>query len=224
LDRGDVERGRRQPPGHGRALSAEMAWAALLLASDEPERAAVAAGRERYASRVRAWLREHPLADHPSRLRSRAQSEEFHAHPAERARILARSDILAKRVRVAPPDLLGAILIKARSLMKRFDAESQREDRLRVLAMVDDPRALAVELRPTERRWIRDAEERLAFDAFSALDDATVRRARQALRMLSNRRGPRGAPQRCGRRTTTRLKSAATKFSEARTIGVPFWS
>jgi excisionase family DNA binding protein len=95
LDRGDVERGRRQPPGHGRALSAEMAWAALLLASGEPERAAVVAGRERYGSRVRVWLREHPLAEHASRLRSRARSEEFDAHPSERARILVRSDVLA---------------------------------------------------------------------------------------------------------------------------------
>jgi hypothetical protein len=83
------------------------------------------------------------------------------------------------------PTLLGAILIKARSLMKHSDPESQREDLLRLLGMVDDPRALAVELRLTERRWIRDAEERLAFDAFSSLDDATVRRARQAFRMLS---------------------------------------
>jgi hypothetical protein len=69
--------------------------------------------------------------------------------------------------------------------MRHSDPESQREDLLRLLGMVDDPRALAVELRPTERRWIRDAEERLAFDAFSSLDDATVRRARQAFRMLS---------------------------------------
>jgi hypothetical protein len=83
------------------------------------------------------------------------------------------------------PTLLGAILIKARSLMKHSDPESQREDLLRLLGIVDDPRALAVELRPTERRWIRGAEERLAFDAFSALDDATVRRARQAFRILS---------------------------------------
>jgi hypothetical protein len=83
------------------------------------------------------------------------------------------------------PTLLGAILIKARSLMKHSDPESQREDLLRLLAMVEDPRAMAVELRPTERRWIRGAEARLAFDAFSALDDATVGRARQAFRMLS---------------------------------------
>jgi hypothetical protein len=50
------------------------------------------------------------------------------------------------------PTLLGAILIKARSLMRHSDPESQCEDLLRLLGMVDDPRALAVELRPTERR------------------------------------------------------------------------
>jgi hypothetical protein len=77
-----------------------MAWAALLLASDEPEQAAIVASRERYASRVRAWLREHLLAEHASRLRSRAQTEEFDAHPSELARILARSDVLATGVSV----------------------------------------------------------------------------------------------------------------------------
>jgi hypothetical protein len=86
------------------------------------------------------------------------------------------------------PTLLGAILIKARSVMKHSDPASQREDLLRLLAMVEDPRALAIELRPSERRWLWDAETRLAFDAFSALDDATLRRARQSYRMLSSPR------------------------------------
>jgi hypothetical protein len=44
---------------------------------------------------VRTWLREHPLAEHAARLRSRAQLEEFEAHPSELARVLARSDVLA---------------------------------------------------------------------------------------------------------------------------------
>lgn len=55
------------------------------------------------------------------------------------------------------PSLLGAILIKARSLMKHADPDSQREDLLRLLAMVEDPRASAAERRLTERRWLRDA-------------------------------------------------------------------
>ena len=82
------------------------------------------------------------------------------------------------------PSLLGAILIKARSLMKHADPDSQREDLVRLLAMVEDPRATAAELRGSERRWLRDAEARLAFDSASSLDQATVRRARQAHRIL----------------------------------------
>ena len=78
----------------------------------------------------------------------------------------------------------GTILIKARSLMKHADPDSQREDLVRLLAMVEDPRATAAELRGSERRWLRDAEARLAFDSASSLDQATVRRARQAHRIL----------------------------------------
>ena len=82
------------------------------------------------------------------------------------------------------PTLLGAILIKARSLMVHRDPNAQREDLLRLLALVDDPRALAPELRRTERKWLRAAEERLAFDAPANLDAAIVRRARQAHQLL----------------------------------------
>jgi hypothetical protein len=82
------------------------------------------------------------------------------------------------------PTLLGAILIKARSLMVHGDPGSQREDLLRLLALVDDPRAIAPELRKTERKWLRTAEERLAFSAPASLDAATVRRASQAYRLL----------------------------------------
>jgi hypothetical protein len=85
------------------------------------------------------------------------------------------------------PSLLGAILIKARSLMKHADPAAQRDDLLRLLAMVDDPRALARELRPTERRWLYDAEQRLAFEAYSTLDASTVRLAGQAFRLLVGR-------------------------------------
>ncbi|WCB92446.1 hypothetical protein DSM104299_01142 [Baekduia alba] len=86
------------------------------------------------------------------------------------------------------PTLLGAILIKARSLMTHADPEAQREDLLRLLAMVEDPRALAADLRTTERRWLRDAEARLAFDSYTTLDEPTVRLAAQAFRLLVIRR------------------------------------
>jgi hypothetical protein len=82
------------------------------------------------------------------------------------------------------PTLLGAILIKTRSLMKHADPEAQREDLLRLLALVEDPRAMAVDLRPTERRWLRDAESRLDFEAYTLLDARVVRRAEQAFRLL----------------------------------------
>lgn len=82
------------------------------------------------------------------------------------------------------PTLLGAILIKARSLMKHSDPEAQREDLLCLLALVEDPRAMAPELRPTERRWLRAAESRLDFDAYTLLDRAVVRRAELAFRLL----------------------------------------
>jgi hypothetical protein len=45
------------------------------------------------------------------------------------------------------PTLLGAVLIKARSLMVHHDPEAQREDLLRLLALIEDPRQMASELR-----------------------------------------------------------------------------
>lgn len=86
------------------------------------------------------------------------------------------------------PSLLGAILIKARSLMVHSDPETQREDLLRLLALLDDPRQTAAELRRTERRWLRAAEQRLNLDGTNALDAATMRRAALAYRLLIRRR------------------------------------
>jgi hypothetical protein len=82
------------------------------------------------------------------------------------------------------PTLLGAILIKARSLAVHRDSESQREDLLRLLSLISDPRAIAPDLRPTERKWLRGAETRLAFSEPTGLTPATVRLARQAYRLL----------------------------------------
>lgn len=93
-----VERMARQPLGRGRQLSPEMAWAVLLLASGEDGAADRAAGRARYRSRARAWLRDHALGENAPRLRARATVEEFEAHPAELPRVLARPDVLATGV------------------------------------------------------------------------------------------------------------------------------
>jgi excisionase family DNA binding protein len=93
LDAAEIDRRRRQPRGQGRALSPEMAWAVLLLASGDEEGAAGAAGRDRYVSRMRAWLADHPLADYAPRLRARGEREDFDGHPSELPRILARPDV-----------------------------------------------------------------------------------------------------------------------------------
>ena len=59
LDAAEIDRRRRQPRGQGRALSPEMAWAVLLLASGDEDGAARAAGRERYASTDRCVIPTH---------------------------------------------------------------------------------------------------------------------------------------------------------------------
>ncbi|HEX5852991.1 MAG TPA: hypothetical protein VFY36_07860 [Solirubrobacteraceae bacterium] len=82
------------------------------------------------------------------------------------------------------PTILGAILIKARSLMVHHDLESQREDLLMLLSLVQDPRAMARELTNSERSWLRTARERLAFDRPANVGSDRTRRARLALRLL----------------------------------------
>jgi hypothetical protein len=82
------------------------------------------------------------------------------------------------------PTLLGALLIKVRSLMVHDDPDTQREDLLRLLALIDDPREMAAELLKTERNWLRNAEQRLNLAGSSGLDTHTTRRADLAYRLL----------------------------------------
>jgi hypothetical protein len=102
---------------------------------------------------------------------------------------LARSETVTVTVRgrsfeLRRPTLLGAVLIKARSLMVHSDPETQREDLLRLLALIEDPRATAADLRKTERAWLRAAEQRLNPTGPSPLDTETIRRAAFAYRLL----------------------------------------
>ena len=102
---------------------------------------------------------------------------------------LARSETVLVRIgersfELSRPSLLGAILIKARSLMVHSDPASQREDLLRLLSLVDEPRELATELRGTERGWLRRAEQRLDLQAPSLLVATLQRRAELAYRLL----------------------------------------
>lgn len=88
--------------------------------------------------------------------------------------------------------MLGAILIKARAVAKRrkekFD--SDRQDLIRLLSYVEDPRGLAREeqMKSSERRWLRDIEALLDIGdpIFAALFPvAALERARQAFQLLS---------------------------------------
>ena len=98
----------------------------------------------------------------------------------------------AESVAVRRPSLLGAILIKARVVAKRRKGKyaSDRQDLVRLLGYVDDPRGLADEekLKSSEKRWLRDADTAIDFDdaALSVLfpEEALVR-ARQTVRLLA---------------------------------------
>jgi hypothetical protein len=96
-----------------------------------------------------------------------------------------------KPIAVRRPSLLGAILIKARVVAKRraekFD--SDRQDLIRLLSYVEDPRALAREeqLKPSEKRWLQKIERALNFEdaTFVGLfPPAVLERAQQAFRLL----------------------------------------
>jgi excisionase family DNA binding protein len=107
LDPRAVERMGRQQLGGGRALSPAMAWSAILLASGQKEAAREAVGRSRYWSRLRSWLRDHPLGEYAPRLRARAEAEEFDAHPSELRRILNRPDVVATGI--SARDVVGVL-------------------------------------------------------------------------------------------------------------------
>lgn len=90
------------------------------------------------------------------------------------------------------PNLLGAILIKARVVAKerpeKFD--SDRQDLIRLLGYVEDPRSLAVQegLKRSEKKWLRAIEKKLdaADPAVAQLASPEVlERAQQALALLA---------------------------------------
>jgi hypothetical protein len=102
---------------------------------------------------------------------------------------LARAETVAVRIGerrfvLRCPVLLGAVLLKARSLLVHDDPETQRDDLLRLLSLVEDPRAMAAEVSRSERRWLQRAAPRLAVDHPANLSAADMRRARQSLQLL----------------------------------------
>jgi hypothetical protein len=93
-------------------------------------------------------------------------------------------------VPVRRPNLLGAILIKARVLVKKRERkyESDREDLVRLLTYIDDARTLAVGMSRKEPRWLRDAQAAIDFEdpVLSAqFRGGSLDRARQALGLLA---------------------------------------
>jgi hypothetical protein len=111
---------------------------------------------------------------------------------------LARTEVVlvsldgAAAVAVRRPGLLGAILIKARVVAKWRGGKfhSDRQDLIRLLGYVEDPRSLgeADGLTAKEQGWLRAIEDSLAFDDPALLElfpDATLLRVRQAFALLA---------------------------------------
>lgn len=96
-------------------------------------------------------------------------------------------EIDSRRFRLRRPSLLGAVLMKARALPGHKDLDAQRADLVLLLSLIDDPRELAAEISRAERRWLNDAQDRLALDdpdATAGIPSAQLQRARQAYRIL----------------------------------------
>lgn len=97
----------------------------------------------------------------------------------------------APAVQLRRPSLLGAILIKARVMaaQRRRKFDSDRQDLIRLLSFVGNPRALAEQegLKKSERKWLRDVEGLLEFEEPVVADlfpAAELTRAEQAYRLL----------------------------------------
>lgn len=162
LDAREIDRIARHGPSRGRPLSPDMAWGVLLSASGDDESAARAVHNPRYWSRLRSWLRGHPLAEHSSRLRARAEAEQFDAHPSELARILDRPDVLATGISAA--DAVG--LLGGRSAVEVYAPAAHRD------ALIDE-HALEAGPGPVRIRWVRD-------EIWPLLDQDDDRRAPRA--------------------------------------------
>jgi hypothetical protein len=69
-----------------------------------------------------------------------------------------------RRARLFRPTLLGAILLKARSLEVHDRTQDQREDLVTLLSLMTDPRTAAESMKKSERRWLRSIESALDID------------------------------------------------------------
>jgi hypothetical protein len=93
-----------------------------------------------------------------------------------------------KRARLFRPTLIGAILLKARSLLEHDRPEDQRQDLVTLLSLMADPRTARESLTKNERGWLRAIETQLDIDdrRLEALfDPGRLRIARAAYRLLA---------------------------------------
>jgi hypothetical protein len=93
------------------------------------------------------------------------------------------------RATVPVPTLLGALLIKARSLLVHQDPDAQRQDLVALLSYVDDPLEMRDQMRKTETTWLRRIEKPLnlgdpLLGRIYASDD--IRRAQATYTLLAN--------------------------------------
>jgi predicted nucleotidyltransferase len=87
---------------------------------------------------------------------------------------------------VPRPNLLGAILIKARAVTIDDVPENQRSDLAFLCSLVTDPRVMADELTPNQRKWLRQREELLDPDANAwQLVGAAAEDALRAFRLMA---------------------------------------
>ncbi|HVE67354.1 MAG TPA: hypothetical protein VNB64_02110 [Solirubrobacteraceae bacterium] len=94
-----------------------------------------------------------------------------------------------RSARLRCPNLLGAVLLKARAVKAR-DKDEDRSDLALLLSCVEDPIAMRDELAGEEPQWLRAAAKRLDFDGpdlRSTLPMRQLTRARQAYELLSAR-------------------------------------
>lgn len=88
---------------------------------------------------------------------------------------------------VRRPTLLGALLIKARSILVHADQAAQRADLVLLLSLIEDPSAMAEQLKGRERSWLRKCDAQLSLDdtvLMVPFSRARVQRARLAYRLL----------------------------------------
>jgi hypothetical protein len=93
-----------------------------------------------------------------------------------------------EQVKLHRPTLIGAILLKARSIRVHSRLEDQRQDVIQLLGLMTDPRTIIDTLTKTERKWLRAIDEHLALDdrqLDATIDATTLRVARAAYRRLA---------------------------------------